>query len=151
MVTYDDILKKDAKELGHLDRECFSVPWSEKAFSDEAENEKAIYVVAKENNKILGYAGLWKVLDEGQITNIAVRKKLRRQGIAENMLRELLKKATSQDIKRLSLEVRKSNEAAIGLYSKMGFFVVGERKNYYHEPTENAILMDLELKGNENG
>ena len=148
MITFSDIAPSDAKSLAELDKECFSVPWSEKSFSNEAENQSAIYVIAKKDNTIVGYAGLWQVLDEGQITNIAVKKDFRRKKIASSMICELIKRAIQNNISRLTLEVRKSNTAAIALYTSCGFQPVGERKNYYHSPTENAVLMDLNISKN---
>ena len=151
MIEYFDVTEEDSKGLAELDKECFSVPWSENAFLKEVNNEMAQYVIAKDKNKVIGYAGFWKVLDEGQITNVAVKKCFRGQGIAKNMIDKLIKKAEEIGIARLTLEVRESNISAIGLYTSKGFKVVGNRKNYYKNPQENAILMDLELKGNENG
>lgn len=143
MLTFTGIEQSDSKALAELDRECFSVPWSEKSFFDEAANPMANYVIAKEDNMIVGYAGFWQVADEGQITNIAVKKEYRRRKIASSMVDRLIKKAMENELSVLSLEVRKSNNAAVSLYSSRGFKIVGERKNYYVSPVENAVLMDL--------
>lgn len=145
MLTFSKIKESDAKELAELDEQCFSVPWSEAAFSNDAKNPIAEYVIARIDDKIVGYAGFWQVLDEGQITNIAVLKEFRRQRIAQKMLFELISRAKSKNLKVLSLEVRESNLAAINLYSGLNFKNVGIRKNYYKNPTENAVLMDLEI------
>lgn len=130
--------KYDAAELAELDKVCFSVPWSEKSFGDEAENALAKYYVAKDNGKIVGYGGIWLVADEGQITNIAVLPDMRRCGVASKLLEKLLDEAKDMPV---VLEVRKSNAAAISLYEKYGFLQIGERKNFYHSPVENAIIM----------
>ena len=132
------MIKEDAPELSRLDRICFRVPWSEKSFSDEAENRLAKYFVAMENGKILGYGGIWLVADEGQITNIAVLPEYRGRGIASKLLKKLIEYAEGKSI---VLEVRESNLAAISLYEKHGFKNVGVRKNFYHSPVENAIIM----------
>ena len=132
--------KSDAAELAELDKICFAVPWSEKSFSDEAENALAKYFVAKDNGKIVGYGGIWIVADEGQITNIAVLPEMRRCGVASKLLEKLLDAAKDMPV---VLEVRKSNDAAITLYEKYGFSKIGERKNFYHSPVENAIIMML--------
>ena len=145
MLTFSPIKDSDAKELAQLDKECFSVPWSEISFLNDAKNPIAEYVIARIEDKIVGYAGFWQVLDEGQITNIAVLKDFRRQKIAQKMLFELIEKAKSKNLKILSLEVRESNIAAINLYTGLNFKTVGIRKNYYKNPTENAVLMDLEI------
>ncbi len=129
----------DAKELAELDKICFAVPWSEKAFCEEAENKIARYFVAKDDDKIIGYAGFWLVADEGQITNIAVLPEYRKMGIASKLLVSIIEE--SKDLARLVLEVRESNNAAIALYEKFGFKRVGMRKSFYHSPTENAIIM----------
>ena len=145
MITFQDINQADAKELALLDEECFSLPWSENSFLNEATNPLSQYVIARIDDKIVGYAGFWEVVDEGQITNIAVKKEYRRQKIAEKMLLKLIKKARDKKLVSLSLEVRESNIAAINLYQKFDFKTVGIRKDYYKNPTENAILMDLIL------
>ena len=145
MLIFSDINEEYAKELAELDKECFSLPWSESSFFKESSNPLAQYVIAKIDDKIVGYAGFWEVVDEGQITNIAVLKDFRRQKIAQKMLEKLIEKAKNKNLCTLSLEVRKSNTAAINLYEKFDFKKVGERKDYYKNPTENAYLMELTL------
>lgn len=129
--------KSDAAELANLDKICFSVPWSEKSFAEEAENTLAEYFVAREE-KIVGYGGIWLVADEGQITNIAVLPEARGRGIASDILKKLIEAAGGKSI---VLEVRESNASAIALYEKHGFEKAGIRKNFYHSPSENAIIM----------
>lgn len=141
------ICENDAKQLAELDRRCFSVPWSEQSFLDECKNKLANYFVAKDNDKIIGYAGFWQVADEGGITNIAVDKEYRRKGIAKKLIEEMIKSAKEKDLSLLTLEVRKSNLPAISLYEKYGFKSLGIRKNYYKEPTEDAIIMTLYFGG----
>lgn len=133
-----EMTKENAAELAELDRLCFRVPWSEKSFYDEAENRLAKYFVAKEDGRIVGYGGIWLVADEGQITNIAVLPEYRRMGVASVLLEGLIECAGGKSI---VLEVRESNAAAISLYEKHGFKNAGMRKNFYHSPTENAIIM----------
>ncbi len=145
MITFHNITKSDAKELSKLDERCFSSPWSESSFLNEASNPLAQYVIAKADEKIIGYAGFWQVVDEGQITNIAVLKEYRRKKIAQQMLERLIQKARKMQLSVLSLEVRESNLPAISLYEKFEFEKVGIRKDYYKNPTENAVLMDLVL------
>ena len=145
MITFHNIDKNDAKELSRLDEKCFSSPWSEASFSNEASNPLAQYVIAKADEKVVGYAGFWQVVDEGQITNIAVLNEYRRKGIARQMLEILIQKAKERQISVLSLEVRESNFSAISLYEKFEFHKVGLRKDYYKNPTENAVLMDLTI------
>ena len=97
---------EDAKDLAELDKVCFSVPWSEKSFLEEAENPLAKYFVAKIEDKIVGYGGIWLVSGEGQITNIAVHPEMRKKGIASKILEELIKSA--EDCGQIFLEVRTS-------------------------------------------
>ena len=140
--------KGDTKQLAELDKVCFAVPWSEQAFIDETENELANYIVAEDNGTVIGYVGYWKVVDEGHITNIAVSPDYRRNGIASKMLSKIIRAAYDDNLYLLTLEVRKSNIAAQRLYKKFGFEPLGERKNYYHLPTENAVIMTLMLGDN---
>ena len=129
----------DAKDLAVLDQLCFAVPWSEKSFCEEANNPLATYFVAKEDDKIIGYGGIWNVSGEGQITNIAVHPDMRKKGIASMLLEALIECAKTCG--KIFLEVRESNTAAICLYEKYGFVKCGVRKNFYHSPVENGIVM----------
>lgn len=135
----EPMTSEDAKELAELDKLCFSVPWSEKSFREEAGNHLATYFVAREEDKIVGYGGIWNVSGEGQITNIAVHPDMRKKGIASEILKELIKAAVLCE--KIFLEVRESNVAAICLYEKHGFEKCGIRKNFYHSPQENGIIM----------
>lgn len=140
--------KGDTKQLAELDKICFAVPWSEQSFIDETDNELANYIVAIIDNTVVGYVGYWKVVDEGHITNIAVNPDYRREGIASELLSQIIKAAYDEKLYLLTLEVRKSNTAAKKLYEKFGFLALGERKNYYHSPTEDAVIMTLMLGDN---
>lgn len=130
---------EDASALAKLDQLCFAVPWSEKSFREEAQNPLAGYFVAKENDEIIGYGGIWLVSGEGQITNIAVHPDFRKKGIASGILEELI--LFAKDCGQIFLEVRESNSAAIRLYEKYGFKNCGIRKNFYHSPIEDGIIM----------
>ena len=138
--------KEDAKELSKLDKVSFSVPWSENQFKGEAENEIATYYLATDDEKIVGYIGYWNVLNEGNITNIAVLPEYRRQKIASSLLEYAIKNAIAEKLSLMTLEVRKSNEPAKNLYSKFGFEALGIRKDYYHKPLEDAVIMILYFK-----
>ena len=138
---------EDAKELAELDKEVFSVPWSEKSFLEEFENRLAVYYIAKEENKIIGYAGFWHVADEGDITNIAVKQEYRRKGIASRLIETIIKEADRRKLLLLTLEVRELNAAAIKLYEKFGFKIIGKRKRYYTNPAEDALIMTLYFGG----
>jgi len=133
------ITANDCRELAELDKKCFSVPWSEQSFSEETKNQLATYLLAKENGKILGYCGFWRVSGEAQVTNIAVLPECRRNGIGKRLAEEMLK--ICADDEQIVLEVRKSNSAAISLYKRLGFIEAGIRKRFYHDPEEDGITM----------
>lgn len=133
-------------QVAEIEQICFSDPWSRRMLSEHLENECAATLVAlSENGTVLGYAGLLVVLDEGYITNVAVRPEYRRQGIAGELLRVFHRFAEGNKMAFLTLEVRDSNASARALYTKHGFKEVGVRKNYYDHPKEDAIIMTLEF------
>ena len=123
------------------EKECFSQPWSENAISAELCNESAMFFVAKKDGEFLGYIGMHTVLDECYIANIAVRPMCRRQGVGDTLLNYGEQCAKNKGCSFISLEVRVSNMAAKALYEKHGYIPQGERKNFYREPTENALIM----------
>lgn len=135
----DSIKKSDCAELAALDRVCFAVPWSEKSFFEETENPNARYFIARDENKIVGYCGFWRVADEGQVMNIAVLPEYRRRGIAAMLIECMINAA--ENLEQLVLEVRESNIGAIRLYEKFGFEVAGRRKKFYHSPEEDGLVM----------
>lgn len=114
--------------------------WNYNIFKSELDNSNAKYIVAKINDKIVGFAGIIYVLDEADISNIVVHKNFRNQKIGSFLLDALINLAISLDLKTINLEVRESNFSAIKLYEKYDFKLCGIRKNYYHH-SENAILM----------
>ena len=145
MITLEDIKKEDCVHLAELDKLCFAIPWSEKSFIAESENEFACYIVAKDDGKCIGYCGFWKAYDEGDITNVAVSPDYRRQGIGSRLVAAMIQRARRENLEGMNLEVRKSNTGAQRLYEKYGFNVVGERKRYYSDNGEDALIMRLEL------
>ena len=131
-------------QVAALERTCFSDPWSERLLEEELYNELISLVVAQgEDGTVLGYAAVQAVLDEGNLERIAVAPACRRQGVAEAILSAFIRFGRA-NLAFLTLEVRESNRAAIGLYEKLGFRPVGRRKNYYTDVHEDAILMTLE-------
>lgn len=130
-------------QIAALERACFSRPWSEDSLRGELWNEAAVIIVAEgEDGTVLGYAGLQTVLDEGYINNVAVDKKFRRQGVADELISAFVRFGQAK-LAFLTLEVRASNAPAIALYAKHGFGEVGRRKNYYEDPREDAVLMTV--------
>ena len=133
-------------EVAELERICFSGPWSRNMLAEELDNLLSAFLVAlDDNDRVVGYAGLQVVLDEGYITNVAVRPECRRQGIAAKLLQVFLDFAKANKLAFLTLEVRASNYDAIALYGSRGFRSAGRRKNYYEHPREDAIIMTLEF------
>lgn len=124
-----------------IETECFSHPWSKQSLEEELNNETSLFLVAKEENEVIGYIGMSIVIDEGYIFNVAVRESYRNKGVATALINELVTYGKKNNFSFITLEVRESNLPAISLYSKFGFIKAGERKNYYSNPKENAILM----------
>lgn len=135
-------------EVAELERVCFPDPWSRNMLKEELENDLAAFLVALDaQGAVVGYAGLQVVLDEGYILNVAVRPDCRRQGVAGQLLNVFLNFAKGNQLSFLTLEVRASNYAAIALYGSRGFRGTGRRKNYYEHPREDAVIMTLDLTG----
>lgn len=129
-------------EVAELERICFSTPWSRNMLAEELENDCSAFLVAlNDEEKVVGYAGVQVVLDEGYLINVAVRPEYRRNGIAGKLLQVFLDFAQAHRLAFLTLEVRASNQAAIILYGSRGFRSVGRRRNYYEHPREDAIIM----------
>ncbi|MGJ9385849.1 ribosomal protein S18-alanine N-acetyltransferase [Salipaludibacillus sp. CF4.18] len=132
----------DLKQVMELEEECFSTPWTYDAYFNElTKNQFAYYIVAETEDKVVGYCGLWVIVDEAHITNIAVSPSLRRQGVGEYILRGSMEMAKTLGAEKISLEVRVSNDPAQKLYRKFGFQDGGIRKNYYTDNQENALVM----------
>ena len=131
------------ESLERLERICFSRPWSRKMLAEELENQCAAFLVAQDGDtgKVVGYAGLLVVADEGYITNVAVFPEYRRRGVAAQLLSVFENFARGSHLAFLTLEVRPSNTAAIALYESFGFQQAGRRKNYYDLPKEDALIL----------
>ena len=138
-----DVTPEMLEEILNIESSCFSMPWTLGQLQNQMNAENCTFLAATdENDAVMGYVGLMTVLDEGYISNVAVSPKFRRQGVADKLIAALIKRS-AKDHAFLTLEVRESNLAAISLYKKHGFIPVGIRKNYYDRPKENAILMTL--------
>lgn len=124
-----------------IEAECFSHPWSKKSLEESLEKENSLFLVAVEDEKVIGYVGMEVIVDEGYIFNVAVSADYRRRGVGYALVRELVTYSMKNSLCFITLEVRESNSAAISLYSKFGFIKAGERKNYYSDPDEAAVLM----------
>ena len=127
--------------VAELERQNFSDPWPDIAVRGELTNKLALWLVALEDGEVVGYVGSQTVLQEADMMNIAVADSHRRRGIARMLVEELIRQL---DAYQLTLEVRASNAPAIALYEKLGFTQVGLRKNYYHKPKEDALILRKE-------
>lgn len=134
----------DGKSVHDLATASFSAPWSQETIDAMLKRENALLLGGFLGDKLVGFTALEWVLDEGSLTEIAVLKECRGQGIANMLMSELIKTAQEKNLAFITLEVRESNIPAISLYKKFGFREVGVRKNYYKNPTENALLMTRE-------
>ncbi len=137
----------DVAAVAELEKECFSEPWSEDGVRSELQNEGARFFVARSFGNAVGYMGMHIVLDECYIANVAVKGSFRRRGIAEKLLGTAERTAKGEGCSFISLEVRVSNTPAIKLYEKAGYISQGERRNFYRNPTENALIMTKTLSG----
>lgn len=135
------MLPNDLDQIVNIERICFSLPWSKASFENEYKNEFAYYQCAEDSGKIAGYMGMWRIIDECHITNVAVLPEYRNKGIAGRLIKKMVEICKCSEISAMTLEVRESNMAAINLYKKFGFFTVGKRPNYYIKPVEDALIM----------
>lgn len=138
--------QRDIDAIVRVENACFSTPWSIDAIKHEiCENKLADFMIAcDEENNIIGYIGIWTLLDECQINKIAVMPEKRKIGIGKTILNHVIELTRDMGVKSWYLEVRESNTAAQALYRSAGFSSVGTRKNYYINPVEDAVLMSLE-------
>lgn len=118
--------------------------WNYNIFKSELENENSKYVVAKNNDEIVGFAGIWISIDEAHVTNIVTKKDLRKNGIGSTLLEELINLSKTLNLVSITLEVNENNLDAIKLYEKFGFEKLGIRKKYYNN-TDNALIMTKKL------
>ena len=131
----------DVDGVAAVEAATFPTPWSRDAFASEMNNVAARYLVAEKDGKIIGYAGAWIILDESHITNIAVLKEERGQGIGRKLTHGLMQYLSNLGTAYATLEVRKSNEVAQNLYVSLGFIKLGVRKRYYEDNGEDALIM----------
>lgn len=136
-----EMTASDIDAVAALEAELFSMPWSAQGFADTLCREDVLFLVACEDDSLLGYVGVYCTADEGEITNVAVAQTARRRGIGQELLRHLIDQLVQRGIGRIVLEVRVSNDPAIRLYEKQGFVTMGKRKNFYEKPTEDAYVM----------
>ncbi len=139
-VSLLDFTEDLAEDVAKIEAACFSSPWSKEAILDSY-NNSTYFAVAVTDRQVVGYCGVQVVLDEGYITNIAVLEPFRNLGIGKKLVNRLIEYANQNNLSFITLEVRESNERAIGLYKSFGFKIQGKRRNFYTSPQEDAILM----------
>lgn len=146
-VTFRAMRLEDIQDVMIIEHESFSLPWTEQAFRSELTmNHFARYLMMEVDGVPAGYGGMWTVVDEAHITNIAVRTAYRGRKLGEQLLSALLNVAAAQGLERATLEVRVSNEVARNLYTKMGFREIGIRKGYYSDNNEDAVIMWIDFR-----
>ena len=131
-------------QVAALEKECFSMPWSENAIAAEISNPLSLWIVAVDGDTVAGYVGSQAVMGEADMMNLAVLPSYRRQNVGKRLVLELIEKLNDREVSSLTLEVRASNDAAIGLYNGLGFVQVGRRPNYYQAPKEDALILRKE-------
>ena len=137
---------EDLPNIMILEKNLFRTAWEEEIFMEEIELQYAYVLEIKD--RIIGYICGWKLLDEFNITNIAIDKKFQRKGFGQRLVQFIISKLISENCFKFFLEVRESNDAAKLLYEKIGFKLIGSRKNYYHSPQENALVLGINLINN---
>jgi len=136
-----EIVEKDVEQVYAIELEAFSSPWTRASILMEVISPRSHYLVMENEGEIIGYVGLWKIFDEGHITNIAIKKGYRNRGFGLLLMEKLMDHAQENQIEKLTLEVRCGNFQALKLYKKLGFVEAGRRKGFYDLPKEDAIIM----------
>lgn len=140
------MLIDDLEAIMEIEIASFSTPWSVQAFKAELkDNEYARYFCLELEGKVIGYMGLWFILDEGHITNVAITPNYRGKNWGEFLMRSVMKSMVEDGMERMTLEVRTSNRHAQSLYRRLGFATAGVRKGYYADTGEDALIMWVEL------
>lgn len=145
MFIIREMTLQDVDQVHMLEEMAFSMPWSLQDFVDMTENKDALYLVVEEDTQpgtVIACCGMRNIVGEGDISNVVVHPDWRKQGIAQKMLTELLRRGEEEyGVEAYTLEVRKGNADAVNLYSRLGFTEEGVRKNFYEKPVEDAIIM----------
>lgn len=138
--------ENDLEEVMPIERQLFSSPWSEESYKNALKNSGTIFLVVEDEDEIIGYAGSYYSVGQADVATIGVVKDRQREGIAQQLLEALLDELRNKMTDTVFLEVRESNWAAIKLYRKFDFELVGIRSDYYDNPKENAIIMKRDLR-----
>ncbi len=141
MITIRTMTALDCVRVAELEKQIFSLPWSEDGFRAAVLMPQNVFLVAEDAGEICGYLGMYTSIDEGEITNVGVAPACRNQGIGRKLMQAALSTAHQQGLAQVVLEVRVSNASAIHLYESCGFVNVGVRKGFYEQPKEDAYIM----------
>ena len=144
-VTIRRMRAPDLPRVMQIELSTFSMPWSESTFRGLLRRSDSDLFVAELRGAVAGYSVFWAVTDQGELGNVAVAEEYRGRGIGRALVDAVLERAGERSVHEIFLEVRRSNDGAQNLYRTLGFTQVGQRKNYYQEPAEDAIVMRLEL------
>jgi ribosomal-protein-alanine N-acetyltransferase len=132
----------DLDAIMEIEHEAFTIPWSRQSFTDElTRNGCARYLVIEQDGAPVGYGGMWFVVDEAHVTNIAIKREYRGRGLGKQLMEDMLQFAADSGMAFMTLEVRRSNDVAQSLYRSHGFIDVGYRKRYYEDNHEDALIM----------
>ncbi|MBE5819804.1 MAG: ribosomal-protein-alanine N-acetyltransferase [Clostridiales bacterium] len=145
MIQIHKMTIQDLEQISHILNTEFDDFWNENLLKSEIENPNSKCIMAKSNDEIVGFACIWKAVDDIHVTNIVVKKIYRNQGIGSLLLKELIEISNKENVVSITLEVNASNLPAQNLYEKYGFKVLGRRKKYYNG-IEDAIIMTKNLK-----
>lgn len=133
---------EDIPAVQEIERQIFLTPWPRNAYRREiVQNRMASYMVIRDGDEVVGYAGLWKMRDEAHVTTVGVRQKEQGRGFGLALMLALIDRAYALDARWVTLEVRASNYGAMALYEKLGFKVIGRRRGYYTDDGEDAVVM----------
>lgn len=145
-LEYRFMTMQDVGAVAELERLSFSTPWPHDAFVNElTKNPNARYVVVVHQNRIIAYCGMWIIIDEAHITNVAVHPLYRGKKVGLGLMIKMMNVARMFHAKSMTLEVRPSNTVARSMYTKLGFREHGVRKRYYSDNNEDAIIMWVTL------
>lgn len=144
-MIFQEMKESDLDRVLNLEKACFKQPWQKKDCEYELnENPYSHGWILKDENRIVGYAFLWETFEMSQLARIGVDPEFRKKGLGFEMMQNLVQRAKEVACEFMTLEVRKSNIAALNLYKKMGFIQVNVSKSYYPDG-EDAIVMTLAL------
>ena len=144
MISHEAMKLDHIPAVAQLEKDNFSMPWSENVLRAEIENPLSLWIVALDDGQVVGYVGSQIVPDEADMMNLAVQDAYRRQGIARELVSKLLTRLKEMNVRSLTLEVRATNVPAIALYEALGFQEVGRRPGYYKKPKEDALILRKE-------